>query len=260
MTSVRGGVAGWPDRILRASALAVRRRCEGIPGAEVLERDGLVLSLTNLPEPSLNAAFVEREPSDPAGALGWAEVEMARRGHPFGIDYPPGRWPALDLAIRDAGLELLLSRPLMVAELGSIPDAPAPPGVRIRPVEGREDARALARVDAAAFETPPEISEAAFAPGLVGVEGVRGFLALEAGQAVGCAVAQDGAGATGVFGVGVVPQARGRGLGAALTVAAARAFPADLAWLVPSDLARPMYERLGFHDLETWQVWVRPEA
>ena len=36
------------DRVLAVSSLAVRRRCRGIPGAEALERDGLVLSLTNL--------------------------------------------------------------------------------------------------------------------------------------------------------------------------------------------------------------------
>jgi hypothetical protein len=40
-------------------------------------------------------------------------------------------------------------------------------------------------------------------------------------------------------------------------VVAVRAFPADLAWLLPSETARPMYERLGFRDLETWEVWVR---
>ena len=246
-----------PDRVLAASAAAVRRRCEGIPGAEVLERDGLILSLTNVPEPSLNSAFVEREPSDPGGALAWAEDEMARRGHLFGVDYPPGRWPALDRAVRRAGLEILLSRPVMVVEPVALAEVPAPPGIRIRPVEERNQALTLARVDAAAFGTRPEISEAAFAPGLIGVEGTRGFLAWDDDRAVGSAVAQEGAGATSVFGVGVLPEDRRRGIGAALTVATARAFPADLAWLVPSEMAKPMYERLGFRDLETWEVWVR---
>ena len=244
------------DRVLAASAMAVRRRCEGVEGAEVLERDGLVLSLTNVPEPSLNAAYVEREPSDPATALAWAVEEMDRRGHAFGIDYPPGRWPGLDRAIGDAGFERLLSRWVMVAEAAGVPDAPAPADIRIEPVGDREDTLALARVDAAAFGTRLEISERAFAPALVGVEGARGFLAWQDAGPVGCAVAEDGAGTTGVFGVGVVPSARQRGIGAALTVAAVRAFPADLAWLLPSDMARPMYERLGFRDLETWEVWV----
>jgi predicted GNAT family acetyltransferase len=91
----------------------------------------------------------------------------------------------------------------------------------------------------------------------VGVAGARGFVAWEGGEPVGCAVAQDGAGVTSVFGVGVVPEARRRGMGSALTVMAARAFAGDLAWLLPEDMAKPMYERLGFRELETWEVWVR---
>lgn len=245
------------DRVLAASVAAARRRCEGVPGAEVLERDGLVLSLVNVSEPSLNSAFVAREPAEPANALAWAEEEMGRRGHPFGIDYPPGRWPSLDRAVRGAGLEHRLTQVVMAAPLDRLADAPVPAGIRVGPVAGRDDALALAAVDAAGFGTRPEISECALAPSLVGVEGVRGFLAWEGDRALGSAVAQEGGGATGVFGVAVVPEARRRGIGAALTVAAARAFPADLAWLMPSDMARAMYGRLGFRDLETWEVWVR---
>jgi len=39
------------ERILAASMMGVRRRCECVEGAEVPERDGLVLSLTNAPDP-----------------------------------------------------------------------------------------------------------------------------------------------------------------------------------------------------------------
>lgn len=64
-----------------------------------------------------------------------------------------------------------------------------------------------------------------------------------------------------MFGVGVVEDARGRGIGAALTVAAARSFPGvDLAWLMPTELAEPLYRRLGFRPVSSWEVWVRPAA
>jgi ribosomal protein S18 acetylase RimI-like enzyme len=111
-------------------------------------------------------------------------------------------------------------------------------------------------VDVAAFGTPPEIADRVFAN--VPAEGAAAFVAWDGAEPVGCAVAQEGAGAAGVFGVGVVPEARRRGIGAALTVAAARAFPADLAWLVPDEAARSLYLRLDFRDLETWEVWERP--
>ncbi|HWL89835.1 MAG TPA: GNAT family N-acetyltransferase, partial [Actinomycetota bacterium] len=61
----------------------------------------------------------------------------------------------------------------------------------------------------------------------------------------------------GIFGVGVVEAARRRGIGAALTLRAARAFDGttDLAWLQPSDMARRMYEGLGFLPVSEWEVW-----
>ena len=54
--------------------------------------------------------------------------------------------------------------------------------------------------------------------------------------------------------------ARRQGIGTAITVAAATAFgsEADLAWLHPDDGARAMYERLGFREISTWEVWTRP--
>jgi ribosomal protein S18 acetylase RimI-like enzyme len=65
-------------------------------------------------------------------------------------------------------------------------------------------------------------------------------------------------GAVSVMGVGVVPEARRRGIGAALTVHAAKSFPdADLAWLHPSEMARSMYEGLGFAPVSDWEIWVR---
>ena len=66
------------------------------------------------------------------------------------------------------------------------------------------------------------------------------------------------AGAIGIFGVAVVPAARRRGIASALSVIAARAFPADLAWLHTNDAqARSVYERLGFREVAQWEVWIR---
>ena len=66
----------------------------------------------------------------------------------------------------------------------------------------------------------------------------------------------------GIFGVGVVEAARRRGIGAALTLRAARAFPdrTDLAWLQPSDMARRMYADLGFRPVSDWEVWIAREG
>jgi ribosomal protein S18 acetylase RimI-like enzyme len=245
------------DRIVAAAAVSVRRRCRPVPGAEVLEIDGLVVSLSNLPEPSLNAVYVERGPEDPARALAEAEEQMRRRGHEMGIDFPAARFPEVDAAVRVSGLERIDSRPAMVAAVAELPEVDAPEGVRIRPVETKDDSLALAQADADAWDGDLEISERFFAPGVLGVEGVRGFVAWDGDEPVGCGTAQEHEGSIAIFGIGVAPRARRRGLGGALTAVAARAFPGDLAWLLPSEMARRMYERLGFRPLEDWEIWVR---
>ena len=123
----------------------------------------------------------------------------------------------------------------------------------------REESLALAAVDVAAFDGDLAISERAFAPAVLGVEGVCGLLAWDGDVPVGSGMAVLPAGAVGIFGIAVVPRARRRGIGTALTLAAADAFPADLAWLLPSEMARSMYQRLGFRALEPWEIRVRRE-
>jgi hypothetical protein len=42
-------------------------------------------------------------------------------------------------------------------------------------------------------------------------------------------------------------------------VIAARAFPADLAWLHASEMACTLYGHLGFRTVAEWEVWVRSD-
>jgi ribosomal protein S18 acetylase RimI-like enzyme len=75
------------------------------------------------------------------------------------------------------------------------------------------------------------------------------------GEAVSSATSFVDDGAVGVYAVATVPEARGRGYGAALTarcVADGAGLPAVL---TPSELAVPLYERLGFRRVATFRVW-----
>jgi hypothetical protein len=58
--------------------------------------------------------------------------------------------------------------------------------------------------------------------------------------------------------VAVLPDARGKGAGAAVTAAATTAFDGQPAALIASDDGQPVYERLGYLRLERWTVWLRP--
>jgi ribosomal protein S18 acetylase RimI-like enzyme len=251
------------DRSTSAERLALglvdaeRKRRHNVLGAEILEIDGLVLALSNLADPALNAVVVEREPVDPAAALTGAREAFMDRDLSLGIDLQVGRHPALDRAARDARMRLILERPGMAADLSELRDVALPEGIAIRRVQDDAGAAALVRVDVEAFGDDPDVSRDFYGAGAFGVAGSTSLVAWEGDVPVGIASAYERAGAVGVMGVGVLPRARRRGIGAALTTAAARAFPgADLAWLHPYDMARDMYESLGFRQVARWEVWI----
>jgi ribosomal protein S18 acetylase RimI-like enzyme len=227
-----------------------------VVGAEALEIDGLVLSFTNQPEPSLNSVVVAREPEDAPRALAKAGEAFALRGLPLGIGLQVGRHLSVERAVRGAGLRRIMERPGMVAPLDALRDAAPPPQVQILEVRDEAGADALVRVDVEAFGGDPRVAKAVHGAGAFGVPTKRSFVAWHDGAAAGAASAFMHEGAVGIMGVGVVEAARRRGVGAAVTTAAARAFPqADLAWLQPSDMALGMYRSLGFVEVSRWEVW-----
>jgi ribosomal protein S18 acetylase RimI-like enzyme len=246
------------ERIAVGFVEAERQRRRNVPGAEVVMMDGLALCFANVPAPELNGTLVEREPSDTAAALAAAEDEYESRGLGFGIDMQVGRHPAVDEAVRVAGLERRFGRPGLAAVIADLANPIQPDGVRITRGVDQRGADGVGIVDIAAFDDPPEVAHGFYGRSVDEALDARWFLAWEGDEPVGMAAAHLHAGAVGVFGVGVVPHARHRGLGAALTLAAARAFPeADLAWLHPSKMARHLYEKIGFARVSDWEVWSR---
>jgi len=246
------------ERIAVGFAEAERQRRTNVPGAEVLEVEGLLLAFANVPDPPVNSALVIREPADPVAAIATAEEAFRERDRTLGIDVAVGRHPSVDRAVRSAGLSLLFSWPAMAARVHDLPLAPLPDGVRVEPVTDQRGAAAIARVEQMGFGSEPEIAERFYAAASHGGENARSFVAWDNDEPVGMVAAYLHAGAVGIFGVAVVPPARRRGIAAALSVIAARAFPADLAWLHTDDpQARSVYERLGFREVAEWEVWVR---
>jgi ribosomal protein S18 acetylase RimI-like enzyme len=254
------------ERIALGFAEAERQRRANVPGAEVMEIDGLLLAFANVPDPPVNSTLVMTEPSDPAAALAAAEAEFRKRGRPFGMDVAAGRHPRVDEAVRSAGYALLFSWPAMAVAVDDLPERPLPEGVRVAPVRDEAETSAVARVERALLDpTEPDsgIAERFYGPASYGADGARTWGARGGGRPRrragphGIASAHLRAGAVGILGVGVVPSARRRGIASALSVTAARAFPADLAWLHAAEDARSLYARLGFGQVAEWEVWVR---
>jgi ribosomal protein S18 acetylase RimI-like enzyme len=115
-------------------------------------------------------------------------------------------------------------------------------------------------IEADVFGTPPSVCERFIGPALLTDERVESFVAFADDVPIGQSIAYLAADTVAIFGVGVGEAHRGRGVGTALTVRAARAFGdrVDVAWLQPSEMAGAMYERLGFRTVSSWEVWVPP--
>jgi ribosomal protein S18 acetylase RimI-like enzyme len=253
----------WADRIAAAVVEGLSRRALAVDGGEVIETDGLIVALTNLPDPSINGTCVANDPSDPDVALAAAEEEFRRRGHPFfGLEIERGRHPGLEGAVKRAGLALLFSRPAMAALTADLaPPAPSG-GVRISSVLDDADLAALRALDLEAFGGDAAVTERFLGSGMVANPNNRSFLARNGDETVGSGAAWLLQGTVGIFGIGVAERARRRGVGAALTLTSAHAFgdAADMAWLHPSEMARSLYGSLGFRAVADWDVWVRPES
>jgi len=246
------------ERIVAAGLEGERVRAEVVEGGEVVEVSDLLVTLSNLAAPELNGTRVIREPGDPAAALAAAREIFRSRGHPFfGIEIEIGRYPAVEAAVRSAGLRRIDASQTLAAPISDLPAELVPVGAEIRHVREEHELDAVRAVEMAAFETPAEIAKGFVGRRMLQDGRVRMFTAWIDGEPVGEASAYLLNDTVGIFGVGVVESARRRGIGAALTLRAARAFDdrTDLAWLSPSDMAQRMYGRLGFRPVSDWEVW-----
>jgi predicted N-acetyltransferase YhbS len=248
------------ERIAVGVVSAWRARVEHIDGHAVSEHDGVVVAWSGLAAPDLSVAIVEREPTDPLAALEAAERDFASHGGTLGLDVERGRHASVDDALRRFGLDVIVTRPAMAVDVARVSPPPPPRGVGFR-VAQEPDLAAMARVETDAFDTDPDVARRMIASGLLEHPRSRSYVATQDGDVVGTAYVYEHRGSLGVFGVGVMSSARRRGIGTGITAYAVRdaaeALAGDVAWLQPSEMGRPVYERMGFEVVSTWDVWVR---
>jgi ribosomal protein S18 acetylase RimI-like enzyme len=249
---VAARVAGGLAQAWESNARAV--------GGTVERVDGFLLALTEIADPQLNVALVEREPNDPAAALREAQRIFKDRGFRIGLDLPRGRHPGVERAAAELGMIVLTSRPAMAADVSALAPATPPDGVEISRLSPDEDLSGLWEVQATAFGMRPDVVRAYLSAGLLRAPGFACFVADVNGRTVSSSGASEGEGSVGVFGVGTLPDMRGRGIGTAVTAAAVDSARerADLAWLQASEDGRRVYERMGFRVIADWDVWVLP--
>jgi ribosomal protein S18 acetylase RimI-like enzyme len=247
------------ERIADGMVAAWRHRVGHLEGHLLRTEDGVVTCLSNLPDEELNVALVERQPEDPLGALSRSEWLFRAHGHAFGVEIERGRHPGVDRAVRTLGLIVGLARPAMAIPVEDLPQPDPPEGVEVRRVTTPGELAPIAELEVRVFGTRREVAERLLGPTMLGVAGVRIYRAARDGEPVGFAWTSVHEGAVGVFGVGTLPEHRRSGIGTTVTRFAVHDAPgADLAWLQPTGMGRPLYESMGFAAVAEWQVWVRP--
>jgi GNAT superfamily N-acetyltransferase len=178
-------------------------------------------------------------------------------GERTGAAYLFSPWPSSDL--RPHGWSLVDYQPLMLRPVGGEAPAP-PPGLRIEEVRDEAGLQAFERVIIEGFpisELAGQGPGAAFKVEMLADERQRLWVGWEGARPVSAASAFVAAGVNNVALVATLPEARGRGYGAALTW---RATLADLhlpAMLLATDDGRPVYERLGYLSLFRFTLWAR---
>jgi GNAT superfamily N-acetyltransferase len=98
-----------------------------------------------------------------------------------------------------------------------------------------------------------------YAPALLSLAELSYHVGFFAGEPVATALAYRVDATVGVFNVATPPSRRGRGYGTALTAAAARGGEPgpELAWLQASEPGEPVYRRMGFRTVETYNLFTR---
>jgi GNAT superfamily N-acetyltransferase len=210
---------------------------------------------SGLPDMHINAVLSTH--LDPKGADDVIDATLADlrdRGAPFLWWVMPSSAPA-DLAQRLAARGLVDDGawPGYAIEVDALADQRPVDGLEIRRVRTAEELDTYLGVYAPILSPSPAFTElfvrAAKRIGL-GEEALEEhFIGLLHGEPVATVSLVTAGGAAGIYNVTTVEAARGQGIGAAMTVAAARhgaALGFRLATLQASTMGRPVYERLGF--------------
>jgi ribosomal protein S18 acetylase RimI-like enzyme len=229
------------------------------PGGEVRRDSDLLLTSSGVPFRSINAAsHADLAPAAVgdriAEGAAWLTTRTDRWRWLVGATSRP---PDLGKSLEAAGLRLLSDNPGMALHLrGWDPEAPRPAGLIIEPVVDEAGLGRWRDVQQRGLGLDEESTEAWWVahrrPGFDPALPLRNWVASLEGTPVAAAALFVGAGVAGIYNVCTVPEARGRGIGRAVTSAAldeAVSRGLSLAILGASEMGQPVYRRMGFREV-----------
>lgn len=221
-------------------------------GARYERRDGYdFLFVPEIPIAPFNGAWPLDDDAAPEleGAL--AEVEGA--GVPSSVQLRAGETPACEREARRLGLTKELAMPAMVVRRDGLRSVEVG-GLSISAVGGDPDRKLAIETAAEGFGAPLSIFEPIYRDDVLGLDGFRVYVARAGDEVVSTSIGYTQGDDAAIFNVATPSAHRGRGYGAAVTVAAALGGfedGAELVWLQASGLGFPVYRRLGFEQVAT---------
>lgn len=239
-----------------------------MPGVDVYDEPDLLCMVSRLPSRAYNAVYWAGFSPDVAEARVDAVLERTRRSGRLPMIWvvtPSSRPPSLPLCLEARGLQVAFRAPGMAADLYALREDPPPPGLTIERVQDEVQLEQWLQPVSSSFEFDPEVTAAYF--GLFANQGFgpglpwQLFVGLERGQPVASSRLFCAAGVAGLYHVATLPEARGRGFGTALTLAATRAarkLGYRTAILTASPAGYRLYQRLGFDECIQAAIHVGP--
>jgi hypothetical protein len=212
-----------------------------------------------------NAAFRRDDSLDAGEFIARASEFFAARRRRFSVWVRAGLTQDRDLiaAAEAAGFQLVYSMPEMT--LGERLTSPAlPPGAELRALRAVEQAPDFWRVATAAYASngfPPEVFAGYTDHAGLLADNVAAFIALLDGEPVSIAMTIVSHRVAGIYWVGSLEQARGQGLGQAVTVSATNAgldLGGEIASLQASPMGKPIYLNLGYETAFEYQLMISP--
>jgi ribosomal protein S18 acetylase RimI-like enzyme len=245
-----------------------RRLFELDHGAVIDAADGRLLGAGSATHPVIsNAAFRVDDGVDPQQLISEAREFFGGRGRGFALWVRGGVPEDRDLivAAEAAGFKCAFEMPeMLLADRAEEPRLPV--GAELRRLSTAEEAAEYWRIAATSYESigfPPEAF--GFYEGLerLAQEDAAAFLAYLDGVPVGIAMTIVNHGVAGIYWVGSLVEARGKGIGRAVTAAATNAgfdLGANVASLQASPMGEPIYRAMGFESAYDYRLLLSPAS
>ena len=236
------------------------------PGAAIEAAPGWLFGAGSSTHPAIsNAAFRRDDGVDAETFVARAGEFFASRQRRFSIWVRAEEAADRDLAAaaQAAGFQAVYEMPEMVLAKELAPE-PLPAGIELRKLDDPGEAPGFWQVAKAAYASigfPPEVFAGYTRHSGMLAENVAAFVANLEGEPIAIAMTIVSHDVAGIYCVGSIEQARGKGLGRAVTTAATNAgfdLGADIASLQASPMGKPIYDKLGYETVFDYRLLISP--